>query len=86
MDLVLTDIGGVTAKVLPGIADHNIVEVTVPFPLPETNAVVREVWHFQSAEWHRSNELLSEADWHFLQTHGTLEGCRGDRSYHLGVS
>lgn len=45
LDLALSDIAGVRAKVLPKIADHAVVEVTAPLPVPKSRAIEREVWH-----------------------------------------
>ena len=62
LDLALTDVQGVKAEVLPGIADHCIVEVVAPLPMLEQRVVSREVWLFKNADWQRLNELLYEID------------------------
>jgi hypothetical protein len=73
LDLVLTDIAGVTANVLPKIADHNVVEVIAPLLVPASTSVQREVWLFRSADWDRLDSLLKEVDWTCLND-STSEG------------
>ena len=51
LDLVITDIGGSVAKVLPKIANHNAVLVKVPKPAVKELEVEREVWMLKKAKW-----------------------------------
>ena len=51
LDLVITDIGGSVAKVLPKIADHNAVLVKVPKLAIKELEVEREVWMLKKAKW-----------------------------------
>ena len=60
----------------PQVADHCLVEVTAPVPVPMAMTVQREVWHFRSAEWDRLNALLGEADWSFLRELDSSEGAK----------
>ena len=66
LDLVLTDVAGVKTEVLPKIADHCIVEVVAPLPVPETRMIEREVWHFGSAKLERLDSLLKGINWEFI--------------------
>ena len=66
LDLVLTDLEGVSCKVLPGVADHALVSATLKLQVPKTEAVEREVWVFSKANWTKAKELLAETDWTYL--------------------
>jgi len=66
LDLVFTDVQGVTTRVLPKIADHNVVEVSAPLPVPDQEVVLREGWKFNSADWERLNADLEEETWETL--------------------
>ena len=50
LDLVLTDVPGTTTRVLPRIADHCVVEASVPLPVPQQEVVLREGWKFGTAD------------------------------------
>ena len=63
LDLVLSDIPSTVARVLPRIADHNIVEVRAQLPIPEVVTVECEFWKFSTADWERLEFLLQEEDW-----------------------
>ena len=66
LDLVLTDVQGATARVLPKIADHSVIEVSAPLPMPHQEVVLREGWKFNSADWERLNADLEEANWEIM--------------------
>ena len=63
LDLALSDISGARAAVLPKIADHSVVEIRAPLPVPEVESIEREVWKFGTADWDRLECLLQEEDW-----------------------
>ena len=63
LDLALSDVPKTKAKVLPKIADHCLVEVKAPLPVPEVIAIEREVWKFSTADWERLDVLPKEEDW-----------------------
>ena len=67
LDLVLTDIPQVRAKVLPKIADHKgvLVELSMPEILEKT--VSREVWILSKANWPILKDDLKNYDWHLLK-------------------
>ena len=72
LDLVITDIGGSVAKVLPKIADHNAVLVKVPKLAVKELEVEREVWMLKKAKWSSIKKELMSMDWRILQR-GTAE-------------
>ena len=63
MDLALTDIKGVKAKVLPKIADHSIVLVSLVLGMPKTSTHSRRVWSYAQADWELLSAKLWETDW-----------------------
>ena len=63
LDLALTDVLGTVARILPKIADHSIVAVTMPLPIAEILEIERTVWKFATADWDRLEALLQEEDW-----------------------
>jgi len=63
LDLALSDIAGTRAEVLPKIADHSILEVRAPLPVPEVETIERQVWKFATADWDRLDALLQKEDW-----------------------
>ena len=74
LDLALTDIAGVTAQVLPKIADHKLVEVVLPLPVPESAVVRRLVWDFKKADWERLEADLYQTDWSCVCSSNTDAG------------
>ena len=71
LDLVLTDVPGTTARVLPKIADHCVVEAAMPLPVPRQELVLREGWKFGTADWDRLNADLEEEDWTSIEAMST---------------
>ena len=74
LDLALSDIPGAKASVHPKIADHSIVEVCMPLPVPEVLTIEREVWQFRTADWERSVALLQEEDWSDIASRSPDDG------------
>ena len=72
LDLVLCDIAGVKAHVMPRIADHNALRIDVPFPAVKECAVKRVVWCLSDANWKSLQKELKEVDWSEL-ARGTAE-------------
>ena len=59
LDLVLTNIPGATATVLPAIADHKLVTAELTFKVPEQTTITRMVWEFAKADWDKMRDMLS---------------------------
>ena len=72
LDLALTDIRKSSAKVLPYIADHKSVLITLPLPVILEKTVQREVWILAEADWKSLKTKLGEYDWQPLK-HGSAE-------------
>ena len=72
LDLVLSNIQGISVKVMPYIADHKGLLCRLPFREILENSVVREVWDFNSAEWKELRLALDAFDWGGLSK-GTAE-------------
>ena len=67
LDLVLTDMDNVDAKVLPRIADHKVVLVTLKLRLPVQRTQKREVWNYAKGNWEELKQQLAEYDWQFVR-------------------
>ena len=63
LDLILTNIQGISVKVMPYIADHKGILCKLPFREILEKSVEREVWDFRSAEWKELDKALKEFDW-----------------------
>ena len=64
LDLFLTDAtSGVTCKVLPKIADHNLVLTRVAFRVCQSEPVARELWDYSKAKWCRLLQAFRDTDW-----------------------
>ena len=78
LDLALCSIPAVcSAKVLPKIADHAAVLVTVKLPAPCVSTSRRVVWDFAKADWPALNAALESFDWQQLlgnDVHEAVEG------------
>ena len=66
LDLVLTDIEGVKARVVPGVSDHDIVVASLKLSVPETEVSEREVWDFGKGDWDGLHDASVESDWSFI--------------------
>ena len=52
LDLVLSDLDeSVSVRVLPPIADHNVVFANLRFSLDHNEGIPRTVWNYRSADW-----------------------------------
>ena len=67
LDLVLTNIPGATATVLPAIADHKLVTAELTFKVPEQTTITRMVWEFAKADWDKMRDLLSSHSWENME-------------------
>jgi len=74
LDLVLTDIHGMTCEVLPPIADHKLVLAKFALTMPKRIAFEREVWDFRHADWEGLRAELDGQDWSFLDSIDPSEG------------
>ena len=76
LDVALCDLHNAKAKVLPNIADHALVEVTVPFPCPQEEFSKRRVWMYANADWDRLHADLEVQDWTCLENMHPEEGAQ----------
>ena len=68
LDLALSSLGcAVSASVVPAIADHNGVLVTVCLPTPRIHIIERSVWDYKTADWNALQEALSKLDFDVLR-------------------
>ena len=67
LDLVVTDIAGVKVQTSPAISDHKLVTAELKFKTSESTTIDRTVWQYQKADWERMQQILTDADWSFLQ-------------------
>ena len=76
LDLVLADIDGVKAKVVPGVSDHEIVIASLKLGVPECETVRRTVWQYKDGDWDRLRDTLTDADWSFINSVSTSEAAQ----------
>jgi len=67
LDLVLTDLDEVTARVLPCIADHHGVLAKCTFSVDAFTPRARSVWNFRSADWIAMCEHVASLDFSFIE-------------------
>ena len=65
LDLALSDLH-VEVKVLPMIADHKCLLITLPIAVPEPRLVPRFGWLFKNAHWEVFRNHLAGVDWSFV--------------------
>ena len=68
LDLVLTDLDDVKAKVTPGVSDHEIVTASLKLSVPDSEIVERQVWQFRDADWEKMGDILDSTDWTFIES------------------
>ena len=69
LDLVLSDLGDVVStRVLPPVADHNLVFVRFGFTIQLPSSSMSSVWCYHSADWSGLIEWLSTVDFSFIDT------------------
>ena len=73
LDLVLSDIEA-KCKVVPKIADHSGVLVTVDLDTPQTRRHSRLVWHYNKADWDALRDALDENTWDCIACCSTDDG------------
>ena len=66
LDLVLSDIDEITARVLPCIADHSCVLAEFSFSLDVLAPRARKMWNFRSADWSSLSEHVASLDFSFV--------------------
>ena len=54
--------GAVSASVVPAIADHKGVLVSINLPTPKLHVIERTVWVYKQANWEGSTSSLEEFD------------------------
>ena len=67
LDLALTDIPEVDIVVLPAVADHKLIQVTLSLPIVEEICFPRKIWLYQEADWDRMRDNISQSDWASMQ-------------------
>ena len=74
LDLVLTNVEALLkTKVLPKVADHNLVLSTVRATVIETIGGKRKVWQYASAKWEQMKQRIIGMDWLQAFEHGNLD-------------
>ena len=63
LDLAISDLHELKIEVLPRIADHRLVRVSMKMQVPRVEARERKVWDFKKAKWDELSEALSSNDW-----------------------
>ena len=66
LDLCLTDIHGTKVQMLPKVADHNALLVTLAYETPRLIEMPGKVWHFKGAAWPNLKCALREVNWQDL--------------------
>ena len=66
LDLCLCDIHGTKTCVLPKIADHKGLLITLPVDKPVVIEMPRKVWHFKGAAWQNLKCALKNVNWRHL--------------------
>ena len=74
LDLVITDVDGIKTKVLPCIADHRAILVTLTQKVPVTEVIQRRVWSFNKADWDGLRWRLRSTRWDELSRISPDEG------------
>ena len=67
LDLAYTDIQKSSAKVLPLLADHKGVLITLPLIVILEKTVKREVWDLPKSDWKNLKKELHNYDWQPLK-------------------
>ena len=67
LDLVLTNIPGATATVLPAVAYHKLLTAELTFKVPEQTTITRMVWEFAKADWDKMRDMLSTHPWENME-------------------
>lgn len=74
LDLVLTDLDdSISARVIPGISDHEAVFIDFNFPLPEAIDVERTVFQYSKARWEDMRAHLASVDWFLVIRSGEVD-------------
>jgi hypothetical protein len=76
LDLVISDIEGVRAEVVPGVSDHDIVIASLELTVPQSESFTRTVWDYRGADWSRLSGELMETDWSFIGSLGASEAAQ----------
>ena len=63
LDLAITDMAAVKASVIPGISDHQMVNVSLTTGVIIEERVAREVWLYQKADWDGVHDHLLHAQY-----------------------
>ena len=66
LDLCLTDLATSPIRILPAIADHKILYVSLNIPMPESISFSRKVWCFKDTDWKKMKQVLKSMNWNRL--------------------
>ena len=67
LDLCLSDIDGCKVRILPSIADHKALLITLAYEAPKIVEVPRKVWHFKGAQWQNLRCAIKAHPWQELK-------------------
>jgi len=81
LDLCMSDIHGCKIRVLPRIADHKALLITLQYEEPAVIEVPRKVWHFRGAAWQNLRCALTNHSWQALH-----EGTPNDAVNHFSAT
>ena len=76
LDLVLSNLDCVRTAVLPKVADHSMLLVTLEIPHPSARFITRQVWDFKKADWDGLKTSIRNIEWHALLNGGADEAAR----------
>lgn len=71
LDLAMTDIHGLKAKVIPGVSNRSIVIASLRLKVPECETIERTMWQHKDADWDGLRDTLANTDWAFINTTDT---------------
>ena len=83
LDLVLTDVECVQAKVDSKVSDHCGVLASLSLSAPVSFPVTRQLWKWNKAKWAELNEYFCNTNWHSLLTGPVEEAAETFTNYLL---
>ena len=86
LDLVLTDVDCVSARVDAQVSDHCGVLASLSLSAPETFPVTRELWKWNKARWRELNDFFYNTNWHEVLAGPVEEAAETFTGYLLGAA
>jgi hypothetical protein len=74
LDLLITDIDGVSCKVAPAVADHKAVIAQLKLSVSKSSSVGRTVLNFAAADWDGLRTKVADTSWAWLAEVEPYEG------------